>query len=96
LNYFAKSCSPFPNVLARPFAPSVIFCPSFFAPSLVFPPISLAVPYFVVFTLIIIIPLLGYSEPEKTTGPSGVIPMAVLKEESAIVELLPFLLKGAD
>ena len=25
-----------------------------------------------------------YSEPEKTTGPSGVIPIAVLKEESNV------------
>ncbi len=28
------------------------------------------------------------SEPEKTTGPSGVIPIAVLKRESTIVEIL--------
>ena len=26
-----------------------------------------------------------YSEPEKTTGPSGVIPIAVLKEESDVI-----------
>ena len=30
--------------------------------------------------------IIKYSEPEKTTGPSGVIPIAVLKEES-IVEI---------
>ena len=29
-----------------------------------------------------------YSEPEKTTDPSGVIPIAVLKEESTIEILL--------
>ena len=29
-----------------------------------------------------------YGEPEKTTGPSGVIPIAVLKKESTIIELL--------
>ena len=28
-----------------------------------------------------------YSEPEKTMGPSGVIPIAVLKAESTIVEI---------
>jgi hypothetical protein len=27
-------------------------------------------------------------EPEKTTGPSGVIPIAVLKEEFTIIDLL--------
>jgi hypothetical protein len=32
--------------------------------------------------------IIKYSEPEKTTGPSGVIPIAVLKEESTIVEIL--------
>ena len=31
-----------------------------------------------------------YSEPEKTTGPSGVIPIAVLKEESMVDRLLSF------
>ena len=29
-----------------------------------------------------------YGEPEKTTGPSGVIPIAVPKEESIIVDIL--------
>ena len=29
-----------------------------------------------------------YSEPEKTTGPSGVIPIAVLKDESNVTILL--------
>ena len=28
-------------------------------------------------------------EPEKTTGPSGVIPIAVLKKESVVEKLLP-------
>ena len=32
--------------------------------------------------------LIKYSEPEKTTCPSGVIPIAVLKEESNIEILL--------
>ena len=36
------------------------------------------------FIFIIII----YSEPEKTTGASGVIPIAVLKEESNVDRIL--------
>ena len=43
-NYFAKSCNPLPIVLASPFAPSVIFPPSFCAPLLAFAPTSLAFP----------------------------------------------------
>ena len=31
-----------------------------------------------------IIITIKYSEPEKSTGPSGVIPIAVLKEESNV------------
>ena len=36
--YFVKSCNPSPIVLARPFAPSVIFEPRFFAPLLMLAP----------------------------------------------------------
>ncbi|HYJ00830.1 MAG TPA: hypothetical protein VEW92_01330 [Nitrososphaeraceae archaeon] len=32
--------------------------------------------------------IIKYSEPEKTMGPSGVIPIAVIKEESIIIEIL--------
>ena len=33
--------------------------------------------------------IIKYSGPEKSTGPSGVIPIAVLKGESTIIEILP-------
>ena len=35
---------------------------------------------------LVCVKIIKYSEPEKTTGPSGVKPIAVLKEES-IVEI---------
>ena len=55
--------------------------PLIFVNVLLFPVIGL---FPVIFIIISINYNLKDSEPEKTTGPSGVIPIAVLKEESNV------------